>query len=47
MKTKWLLVAVDLSSTKQKCLPNIKAFHEDENVKPMIISILLLHHQPT
>jgi hypothetical protein len=47
MKTLALLLSVVLSLTKQKGLPNIKAFQEDANAKPMIISGLFVHHQPT
>ena len=45
MKTLSLLLSVAFSLTKQQAFPNIKAFHEDANTKPMIISALLIHHK--
>ena len=45
MKILSLLLSVALSLTKQQAFPNIKAFHEDANAKPMIISALLVHHK--
>lgn len=45
MKTLSLLLSVALTLTRQQGLPNIKAFHEDANAKPMTISPLLVHHK--
>lgn len=45
MKTLSLLLSAALTLTCQQGLPNIKAFHEDANAKPMIISALIVHHE--
>ena len=45
MKTLSSLLSVAFSLTKQQAFPNIKAFHEDANAKPMIISKLFVHHK--
>jgi predicted transposase YbfD/YdcC len=45
MKTLALLLSVAFSLTKQQNFPNIKAFHEDANAKPMIIRELLVHYR--
>lgn len=45
MKTLALLLSVAFSLTKQQTFPNIKAFHEDANAKPMILRELLVHYQ--
>lgn len=45
MKALTLLLSAALTLTHQQRFPNIKAFHEDANAKPMIISTLLVHYK--